>query len=211
MSLVIRVGQLERDLDTAQKQAEGYRNLLHLEREEKAKLSEQLDKDREETRRCIARAALAEHELAKAERNIEGSPVLSATRAVAEAVDTLAQALRVVQAREDTQMHDEDDGLVAGQNERAPLVETRYGALPVGTRLRGEISRAVYALNPNPRGWRVIEARGDARLGTSNSPAWTLGEIILPLAHDSLGYPLYEGDRVEFRPADDATPAWPIR
>jgi hypothetical protein len=87
--------------------------------------------------------------------------------------------------------------------ERAQVVAAGGGSWPVGTRMRGLISGAVYELTP--KCWRRMETSEPTHGSSSTLPlgSWPngtglgrLGEIVEPIARDSLGYPLYEGDRV---------------
>lgn len=81
------------------------------------------------------------------------------------------------------------------RSDRAPMVDTAHGRLLVGTRLchATDTGNRIFVLTTtHPFCWQEI---GD---GSDRGVRGLDGEIIPPLAHDSLGYPLYKGDRVEW-------------
>lgn len=97
--------------------------------------------------------------------------------------------------REDMPGHDADE--LGVEPERCPVVETAYGPLPVGTKLAalpegGDRFDWTLSVEGWTRADRHYQAPVDDRFGVA-------ARIIPPLAHDAAGYPLYEGDRVEFK------------
>jgi hypothetical protein len=89
----------------------------------------------------------------------------------------------------------------AADPERCPVVSTAHGDLPVGTRIDYRPGRTFVLRLPEPGRFGPsvwfeiggIRDKGGPRM---------VGRILEPLAHDATGAPIYEGDRVEFTPAD---------